>query len=673
MKTQVKQNRFLQVLSKCKNWLVNAVDQHPFYSCLVSGLIMNILIYFLHARSPIRGLLLIVSEPLFFLYNALIIIAFYCISLFFARRLFFMSFITFVWFALGVTECVLLGMRITPLSAIDFYIVRTGIAIVHVYMSPFEIALTIFGLVAVISLLVFLFIKCPKSHPDYVRSLLIMICCLLLVLLLTFSIFSIAGISPKNYDVMADAYDAYGFPFCFLCSLFDRGIPEPDNYSEEQLNEILTDLAHEPTEAPEKLPNIVMVQLESFFDATRVKGTSFSDDPIPNFHALGDEGARGLLSVPDIGSGTANTEFEVLSGLNLDFFGVGEYPYTTILHDRCCETIAYNLADLGYATHSMHNHTGTFYDRYHVYSHLGFDTFTPVEHMNGVEYTELNWEKDAILTEYILKALNSTDSQDFVFAVSVQGHGKYPEVPMEEENRIQVGGFETEEMKNAFEYYVNQIHEMDLFVGALRDALLELDEDTVLVLYGDHLPAIDLAEDDMRIGSPLQTDYIVWSNFPMEHTDADLEAYQLSPTLLQALGIHAGLVNKVHHRFADTDEYQNVLQLIGYDMLYGDQFAYGEAFPYEETELTLGLDPIGITSITPSEDKCYTVSGHGFTPFSHIFVNGSKKGTEYVSDTELRLLDQELEPDDSITVVQISVDLQKLSQTEAFVMTATAP
>ena len=85
-------------------------------------------------------------------------------------------------------------------------------------------------------------------------------------------------------------------------------------------------------------------------DVNYLKGIEFSENPIPTFTKLKDEGVSGFLSVKNVGGGTANTEFEILTGMNLDHFGFGEYPYTTILKSRACESIAYNLKRLGYGT-----------------------------------------------------------------------------------------------------------------------------------------------------------------------------------------------------------------------------------------------------------------------------------------------------------------------------------
>lgn len=637
-----------------------ALAGRPFVCCLGISLFMNILIYFLHARAFMGGLANIFGAFGFFLFNWLILVAFYVLTLFFKRRIFTMSFMTLFWLAMGVTNCVLMALRNSPLEGIDFYILRTGIGIMTVYMSVFEITLVSFLILCAIALMVYLFVKCPKIRPKYVNTLLILICCLLTLSLVGFAVIGTDEMDHGDFTV-----ENVGFTYFFIKSIFDRGIDQPEEYSEKTVREIIKELSVESSVAPQKTPNIIFVQLESFFDVSRMVGVEFSRNPIPNYTALRDSYTSGALGVPSIGSGTANTEFEVLSGLDMGFFGMGEYPYESILGDQCCETVAYNLSEIGYATHALHNHTATFYDRHEVYSHLGFDSFTALEYMKNVEYNPLGWEKDEILAEYILKALDSTKEQDFVFAVSVQGHGKYPDIPLGESD-IRAFGIEDEERLNAVEFYVGQLYEMDLFIGELYRAVMARDEDTVLVLYGDHLPALELAEDDISNRELYETDYVIVSNFGLDMPDRKLEAYQLFPTLLEALGIRNGIVNKVHAEYAEHERYSEILELVGYDMLYGDRLAYGEGYPYMPTDMRLGLDDISVTDIKLSEEGAL-VEGENFTPFSVIFVNGKKLDTEFLSENQLFAEGAELEYGDEVTVIQISGDFRKLSTSEAFV------
>lgn len=114
--------------------------------------------------------------------------------------------------------------------------------------------------------------------------------------------------------------------------------------------------------------------------------------------------------------------------------------------------------------------------------------------------TPLGWAKDKMLVPQIKKTLDSTDGRDYIFTISVQGHGDYPEVMPEGYNTsIKVSNFFNPEEQTQFEYYVNQVHEMDSFIGELVDMLKRRKEETVLVMYGDHLPTFSFTNDTMEM------------------------------------------------------------------------------------------------------------------------------------------------------------------------------
>ena len=133
------------------------------------------------------------------------------------------------------------------------------------------------------------------------------------------------------------------------------------------------------------------------------------------------------MRVPSVGAGTANVEFEAITGISAKFFGPGEYPYKSVLTEKPMETLAFDLKSLGYTAHAIHNHKAVFYNRHIVFANMGFDTFTSLEYMKDVEKTHKNWAKDHVLTECIRDALDSTEGRDFIYTISVQPHGQYPE------------------------------------------------------------------------------------------------------------------------------------------------------------------------------------------------------------------------------------------------------
>ena len=362
--------------------------------------------------------------------------------------------------------------------------------ILEKYFSKFQMGLIVVGIgLAIIGIIVAFFLA-PKSKQKihYKKNLSIFVAGILSFLIFTQVVIK-TDVIATYFGNIAFAYLDYGFPYCFTNTLLNTGISRPINYSEEKVKNIFDDLVLAPEEesfddanltastdnnlqvTQKKSPNIIMLQLESFFDPTHMKDLEFSEDPVPNFRKLKEEFSSGYLTVPSVGAGTANTEFEVITGMNLEYFGPGEYPYKTILRKTTAESINYNLKDIGYVTHAIHNNKGTFYTRQKVFKMLGFDTFTSIEYMNIEETTPLGWAKDKYLTQSIVDALNSTDEADFIYTISVQGHGDYPSTPVENHSKIKVSGFDNEERLNSFEYFTNEMHEMDLFIAELINAL----------------------------------------------------------------------------------------------------------------------------------------------------------------------------------------------------------
>ena len=379
------------------------------------------------------------------------------------------------------------------------------------------------------------------------------------------------------------------------------------------------------------------------------------------------EYSSGFLNVYNVGYGTCNTEFEIMTSMNLDDFGPGEIPYKTVLKSTTCESTAFNLKEYGYSTHALHNNDATFYTRKSVFPHLGYDTFTSIEYMNVEEYTPEGWAKDKVLTDEIIKTLKSTDCPDYIYTISVQGHGSYPTSKVIEDPVIKVeSGVDDEGRKNAIEYYANQIHEMDEFVKKLTEALSDCGEDTILVMYGDHLPGLGFSEKDLSNGSLYQTEYVIWNNFGLQKNDRDLETFQLAPRILKELGMNSGVINRYHQQHLDEDkddeehkDYLSGLQNLEYDILYGDQLVYSGVSPYSPTDMTMGVDEIEITKIEPVTDgdtEYVEIKGKNFTKFSKVFVNGDKRDTEFIDTSTLRIKYSGLQTLDSFVVSQVDKD-----------------
>lgn len=266
------------------------------------------------------------------------------------------------------------------------------------------------------------------------------------------------------------------------------------------------------------------------------------------------------------------------------------------------------------------------------------------------DVTPMGWVKDHILTDEIVKAMESTEGPDYVYTISVQGHGDYPEEPVLSDPVIEVSGAESQEKNYAWEYYVNQLHEMDQFVKELTDTLADFDERVVLVMYGDHLPTMDLKVEDMKNRYLFQTKYVIWDNFGMKKKDENLAAYQMAAEIFNRLGIHEGNIFNYHQTRKGTKNYQLDLETLQYDILYGDRYVYGGESPYAATKLQLGVNPAIFTSIEPVGVNSYFVYGENFTASSRLEVNGELKETKYLSTTQLLVQNLELEDGDELDV-----------------------
>ena len=116
------------------------------------------------------------------------------------------------------------------------------------------------------------------------------------------------------------------------------------------------------------------------------------------------------------------------------------------------------------------------------------------------------------------------------------------------------------DLKNAFEYYISQLKETDDFLGELLAALQNYPEPVVLVIYGDHLPALDFQEEEFRSGSLLTTEYVIWSNDNrIAKENRNITAYQLSSYTLSRCGISSGLLTRFHQQHAQDEDYLNLI------------------------------------------------------------------------------------------------------------------
>lgn len=625
---------------------------HALLACII-----NFVIEAISRHSVVAAWDYMTGTPLVFLYNAFMIFVTFSIVYLFKRRIFVRMIIGAIWVILGIANGYILLKRVTPFNAQDLKIAGDGIALINNYCNGFEVVVIAVGAVALLIWLISMWRRggqyAGKIH--HIAALIGIIVCGVLYTFVT-NIAIDKRVVSTYFGNIAFAYEDYGLPYCFSASLFNTGISEPNGYTKKAMAKIDKDGELNQTAASrssDELPNIIVVQLESYFDVANAEFFTTSEDACPNLHNLYQNYSNGYFKVPSVGAGTANTEFEVLTGMNLRYFGPGEYPYKTYSKKHPTESAATALASLGYGTHALHDNTGNFYSRANVFNNMGFDTFTSKEFMNVLQTTENGWAKDEILTQHIMEAMDTTKQEDFVFTVSVQGHGNYPETQVIENPKIKVEGIEDEALKNKWEYYVNQVYEMDQFVGDLIKAVEERNEPSVVVFYGDHLPTMGLKAEDLKSRYLYNTNYVIWDNIGLQKDDKNIPAYQLMSEVLNRLDIHSGTVFNYHQQRKGTKNYLSDLELLQCDILYGKQYVYNGKAPITEGHMVMGIRNVSLSSIVPQLNSGYSLYGENFTKYSRVYVNGEKQKSSFLNNTRINLSETELKDGDVIQVGQV--------------------
>ena len=637
------------------------------YSILFHGILSCLLCFVIECisrRSFFSACSFVGGHTLAYFYNAFIIFVSLSLVYLFKHRALFRVLISGFWLFLGTINGCILSKRVTPFGYTDLKCLSDLFAMQNTNYFTATEAITVVTIVAIFfAICIWLGVHGPKFQGNNHRIFApLFVVGLLFMLPITTKAAQDSNILASYFSNIAQGYENYGFVYGFSSSVVGRGMTKPDDYKEETIDTLTASSANagETTVASDDQPNIVVVLLESFCDPTEVNFLQLSEDPIPNFRNLYENYSSGYLTVPVVGAGTANTEFEVLTGMSMQYFGTGEYPYKTILKETDCESIASDLSSIGYGTHVVHNNGGNFYSRANAFSMMGFDTFTSKEMMNIQEYTPLgDWPTDNILINETKKAMDATpDQADLVYTITVQGHGDYPTEKIIADPEITVSGADTQEANNQWEYYVNEIHEVDKFIGNLTDMLSKRDEKTILVLFGDHLPTMGLEDSDMKSGDIFKTKYATWNNFGMPKQDADITAYQLLANITNQAGIHEGTMftytqSQLDQGLTGTDTYRDGLENLQYDILYGDRYCYGGEDKYPATDLVMGIDDVSVnrTWINSSGDIC--ISGSNFTPWSKVFINGEKVSTAFISSSLLRISADSISDGDTIQVNQM--------------------
>ena len=283
-------------------------------------------------------------------------------------------------------------------------------------------------------------------------------------------------------------------------------------------------------------PNIIVVMSESYCDFENIRPINPSEPVMPYFDELraSDRTLSGNLLIPVFGGGSCNTEFEYLTGGSMIFFRDSSIPY--LLHFR---KPVHGLPDLlsqqGYRSVAIHPYLRSFWNRQSVYPAMGFDDFISLEDFPESDPLP-NFVSDQVNFEQIVGQLESKDPHErlFIFSVTMQNHFPYYST---DENHSKLNyHIKLPEFADAesVELYLSMIRESDDALRYLVAYLEQMDEPTMLVFFGDHLPGNNywfnsfyealfgktIADLDLEETRKMyETPYLIWANYGLPETE----------------------------------------------------------------------------------------------------------------------------------------------------------
>ena len=335
----------------------------------------------------------------------------------------------------------------------------------------------------------------------------------------------------SNSSYVPSVFNELGFPYCFCHQFTTYLVDRPEGFDRAEAE--AWDQGGQ-TGLGEDV-NVIMVMNEAFSDITEDDAFAFTaeDDPLQNLHALEQDphAVSGHIVVSGFAGGTANTEFDVVTGMQASAISA-DNPSSFRVVNRDLDSLFRLFGDDGYHTSFFHPGDDWFYNRENVYRWFGAEETVFIDQMESPAYKG-RWVTDDYMAGLIEQEFEDAVADGeplFHYTTTIQNHMSYtadkygegydyPEVPL----NVAV----SDEVASMLEVYVEGIRDADAMLGRLVDYFSQRPEPVVLVFLGDHLPYLGdnqraYAELGMEIALPeaeqadplcaYETPYVVWAN-----------------------------------------------------------------------------------------------------------------------------------------------------------------
>lgn len=462
----------------------------------------------------------------------------------------------------GVINFFVIQFRSSPLMPWDFLAARTALSITDNYSFTFDyrFVFLIFGFA-------YLMI-CAEKIQVKIKNLRIRLAVLL------FSSICMAGyVTVVKSERTTEVFKLYhtlfapkriymrnGFAVAFITNFRYLHIQKPEDYTPKEAEEIMSEsnvqvasAASTNKKTSKDKPNIIVIMNEAFSDLSVRGKFETNEDYMPFIHSLTENTIKSDMFVSVKGGNTANTEYEFLTSDTMAFLPSGSVAYQQFVRHPMPALPNY-LKSLGYKTTAIHPYNSKGWNRENVYSYFGFDTY-----FSKTDFKKPKKIRDYISDESAFQKIieiyenKAKDERIFTFEVTMQNHGGYDKEFPGFEPTITLSQYADKKKSDnvrAAEQYLTLIKESDKAFQELTDYFKKESEPTIIVMFGDHQPADNVAKPILKLNhinqdasvEEYQNGYIVpmvmWANYKLENQDIPM----ISPNYLSGLLLsNAGL------------------------------------------------------------------------------------------------------------------------------------
>ena len=511
--------------------------------------------------------------------------------------------LTVIGFIFATANYLLVMFRNQPLSAADFLSIGTAMDVAASYSLVFTKQFLWIVVFATLFIAVPIGLTSYKGLSLKKRGVLLLVTAVLCgsgyYTLYETNYLQTNGLFVSGFDP-SRSYKYKGAAFCFVMTTTQIKVEKPEGYSAEEAAKIMAEYPSDPapkTTVPTKQqPNVIAIMNESFSDLG-INGELKTSGPyMPYFYSLKENAVHGIMHASVFGGGTANSEFEFLTGNSMGFIPFRTVPYTIYIREDA-PSLATTMKDSGYCGNiAFHPGHVTSYNRDNVYPKLGFDEFISLDKLQNPKriraFVSDAYDFDVIKQQYEQQRASGKKDPFFLFNVTIQNHGQYMTANGMVPRSIDVedSAIKSDEQT---EQFINLMKLSDDAFKDLVEYFKKVKEPTVILMFGDHQPNVgDLFFDTMKDRMDPNMDpveksetrykvpFIIWANYDIqEKDDVEISANYLRPYLLQTVG--ASMTG--HDKFLmDTYKQIPVRTANCFRGANGVLYPYSASSPYDE-------------------------------------------------------------------------------------------